>query len=120
MVSADAEAPAPLPPNLSPMFMLELSAFRWGATRQMRRHRPNSDDNVDREGTKSPASLAKREAEKRKRKRKKEKMPEFGFRLTKEEIDEDFFTVTGAKAPRHPKRRPKAVQCEIEVKSLLL
>ncbi|KAK1384069.1 hypothetical protein POM88_021804 [Heracleum sosnowskyi] len=34
----------------------------------------------------------------------------FSFALSKEEIEDDFFAMTGAKPPRRPKRRPKALQ----------
>ena len=51
-----------------------------------------------------------------KRKRKKEKMAEFRLNLTKDEIDDDFFAMMGARPPRKPKRRPKAVRSKIEVK----
>lgn len=119
---------ASLLPNGLPMFMLELSTFRGGATRLMRCYLSDSDDEEEDKGTKSPASFSETERkdasfnassgnDKRKRKRRrkrKEKMADFSFRLAKEEIDEDFFGVTGARAPRRPKRRPKAVQCKIE------
>lgn len=39
----------------------------------------------------------------------------FSFALSKEEIEDDFFAMTGAKPPRRPKRRPKALQRKLNV-----
>lgn len=39
----------------------------------------------------------------------------FSFVLSKEEIEDDFFAMTGAKPPRRPKRRPKALQRKLNV-----
>lgn len=41
--------------------------------------------------------------------------PKFSLTLTKEEIEDDFNSMTGAKPPRRPKRRPKALQRKLNV-----
>lgn len=40
----------------------------------------------------------------------KKERAKFSFALSKEEIEDDFFAMTGAKPSRRPKRRPKALQ----------
>lgn len=47
---------------------------------------------------------------------KKEKMPRFSIALTREEIDEDIYAMTGSKASRRPKKRVKAVQKQLDVR----
>lgn len=39
----------------------------------------------------------------------------FSAPLTRQEIDADFVAITGRKPPRKPKKRPKAIQRQIEV-----
>lgn len=48
-------------------------------------------------------------------KEKKEKM-KFSISLKKEEIEDDFFAMTGAKPPRRPKKRAKNVQRQLDVR----
>lgn len=45
---------------------------------------------------------------------KKVKKPKFSITLTREEIEEDIFAMTGARASRRPKKRPKNVQKQID------
>ncbi|XVE76873.1 hypothetical protein DITRI_Ditri13aG0015300 [Diplodiscus trichospermus] len=45
----------------------------------------------------------------------KEKKPKFSISLTKEEIEEDVFAMTGSKPSKKPKRRPKNVQKELDL-----
>ncbi|XP_031106202.1 uncharacterized protein LOC116010842 [Ipomoea triloba] len=40
----------------------------------------------------------------------------FSIALSREEIEADFTAFTGAKPPRKPKKRPKAIQQEIDVR----
>ena len=40
----------------------------------------------------------------------------FSLTLTKEEIEEDFLKMTGAKPPKKPQKRPRAVQKQLDVK----
>lgn len=128
----------------SPMTALTLPTFKWGATRLMRCQLPNSDgesrspkslQEIKKEEEEEPyfdpplleigdekkkeeeADCGKRgDDEKRKRKREAMTMTEFRLLLTRDEIDEVFFAMSRARAPRRPTRRPKAVQSEIEVK----
>ncbi|KAJ7962015.1 DUF1639 family protein [Quillaja saponaria] len=44
----------------------------------------------------------------------RQKPKRFSLALTKEEIQEDFFAITGSKPPRRPKRRAKNVQKILE------
>ncbi|CAK9133449.1 unnamed protein product [Ilex paraguariensis] len=43
--------------------------------------------------------------------------PKFSLTLTKEEIESDFLAMTGAKPPRRPKKKPKAVQKQWDVRT---
>lgn len=47
--------------------------------------------------------------------KKKEKRMEISLTLTKEEIEEDIYLMTGQKPSRRPKRRPKNVQKQLDV-----
>ncbi|KAM7512163.1 hypothetical protein LguiB_011038 [Lonicera macranthoides] len=47
---------------------------------------------------------------------KRPKKPMFSLTLTPEEIEEDIFAMTGLKPSRKPKRRPKAVQKQLDVR----
>lgn len=42
--------------------------------------------------------------------------PRFSLPLTKEEIDEDLYAFTGRLAPRRPKKRPRPVQKQLDVR----
>ncbi|GJT41912.1 zinc finger, CCHC-type containing protein [Tanacetum coccineum] len=44
---------------------------------------------------------------------KKEERPRFSLTLSRKEIEDDFFAMTGKKPPRRPKRRSRAVQAQI-------
>ncbi|KAK9911068.1 hypothetical protein M0R45_034992 [Rubus argutus] len=48
------------------------------------------------------------------KKKKKEKRMEISLTLTKEEIEEDIYIMTGQKPSRRPKRRPKNVQKQLD------
>ncbi|XVF79787.1 hypothetical protein PTKIN_Ptkin15bG0017600 [Pterospermum kingtungense] len=48
------------------------------------------------------------------KKDKKEKKQRFSVSLTREEIDEDIFSMTGSKASRRPKKRAKNVQRQLD------
>ena len=50
-----------------------------------------------------------------KKTKKKEKRMEISLTLTKEEIEEDIYLMTGQKPSRRPKRRPKNVQKQLDV-----
>lgn len=133
---------AATPPKSSPMVALKLPTFKWGAARRLRRQLPDSGDNksparpseVDDEAAMAPYAIkdASFESPRRlphegggdggaggggeeRRKRNKEKMAEFRLPLSNREIDQDFFSMTGQRVPRRPKRRPKAVQNNVEV-----
>lgn len=41
--------------------------------------------------------------------------PRFSVSLTREEIDEDVYALTGARARRRPKKRPRSVQKQLDV-----
>lgn len=125
-----------------------LPRFQWGSVRFLRCHLPHANysfsetDSIKKEASASAAAeleaprpamapseqkdasfdppQPRHEEGNEKRKRKKEKMAEFRITLTKDEIDEDFFGMTAARAPRRPRRRPKAVQSQIEVKNHVL
>lgn len=43
--------------------------------------------------------------------------PKFSVSLTKEEIDEDLYAFTGRRASRRPKKRPRAVQKQLDVRT---
>ncbi|KAL3325994.1 hypothetical protein AABB24_036949 [Solanum stoloniferum] len=45
---------------------------------------------------------------------KKEKRPRFSIALSREEIDEDIYAMTGSKATRKPKKRVKTVQKQLD------
>jgi hypothetical protein len=49
------------------------------------------------------------------KKKKKEKRMEISLTLTKEEIEEDIYIMTGQKPSRRPRRRPKNVQKQLDV-----
>lgn len=42
--------------------------------------------------------------------------PRFSISLTREEIESDFLKMTGMKPPRRPKKRPKAIQRQLDVR----
>lgn len=42
------------------------------------------------------------------------KTPKFSITLSREEIEADFLAMTGTKPPRRPKKRPKAVQRQLD------
>ncbi|GJU31356.1 zinc finger, CCHC-type containing protein [Tanacetum coccineum] len=44
---------------------------------------------------------------------KKEERPRFSLTLSRKEIEDDFFAMTGKKPPRRPKKRSRAVQAQI-------
>ncbi|GJZ42869.1 zinc finger, CCHC-type containing protein [Tanacetum coccineum] len=46
---------------------------------------------------------------------KKEERPRFSLTLSRKEIEDDFFAMTGNKPPRRPKRRSRAVQAQINI-----
>lgn len=47
-----------------------------------------------------------------------QKNNKFSITLSREEIEADFMAITDAKPPRKPKKRPRALQKEIDVKAL--
>ncbi|KAJ9188519.1 hypothetical protein P3X46_003871 [Hevea brasiliensis] len=49
-----------------------------------------------------------------KKEREKDKKLKFSISLTKEEIEEDVFALTGSKPARRPKKRPKHVQKQLD------
>ncbi|KAL6188007.1 hypothetical protein ACLB2K_039402 [Fragaria x ananassa] len=44
----------------------------------------------------------------------KKERPKFSLTLSKKEIDEDFMQILGHRAPRRPKKRPRAVQKQLD------
>lgn len=137
--SPKEEAAAATPPNSSQMTALVLPTFKWGSFRRLRCQIPDSGD----EKSPVRPSEVEEEAQRaamaphlskyayfdsprplphegggggggERRKRNKEKMAELRLSLSKPEIDEDFFSMTGHRAPRRPKRRPKPEQINLQ------
>ncbi|GMJ01197.1 hypothetical protein like AT3G60410 [Hibiscus trionum] len=61
-----------------------------------------------------PESSRPRNATEPKEAEKKAKRQKFSISLTREEIDDDIFAMTGSKASRRPKKRPKNVQKQLD------
>ncbi|XP_039030847.1 uncharacterized protein LOC120165383 [Hibiscus syriacus] len=61
-----------------------------------------------------PESSRARNATEPKAAEKKAKKQKFSISLTREEIDDDIFAMTGSKASRKPKKRPKNVQKQLD------
>ncbi|KAE8696928.1 putative Mitochondrial transcription termination factor family protein [Hibiscus syriacus] len=61
-----------------------------------------------------PDSSRARNATEPKAAEKKAKKQKFSISLTREEIDDDIFAMTGSKASRKPKKRPKNVQKQLD------
>ncbi|MBA0553520.1 hypothetical protein Golob_012697, partial [Gossypium lobatum] len=64
--------------------------------------------------TQRPESSRSRNATESKPAEKKAKKQKFSISLTREEIDEDIFAMTGSKASRRPKKRAKNVQKQLD------
>ncbi|XP_074560551.1 uncharacterized protein LOC141816701 [Curcuma longa] len=61
-----------------------------------------------------PTTTAKRKVGLRSDDPKKKERPRFSISLTREEIDEDIYAVTGCRARRRPRKRPRVVQKQLE------
>ncbi|KAE8721117.1 putative Mitochondrial transcription termination factor family protein [Hibiscus syriacus] len=61
-----------------------------------------------------PESSRARNASEPKAAEKKAKKQKFSISLTREEVDDDIFAMTGSKAFREPKKRPKNVQKQLD------
>ncbi|XP_074564161.1 uncharacterized protein LOC141820693 [Curcuma longa] len=57
-----------------------------------------------------PGTREKRAVRLRSEEQERAKRPKFSISLTKEEIDEDLYSITGSRARRRPRRRPRTVQ----------
>ncbi|XVE74086.1 hypothetical protein DITRI_Ditri11bG0171000 [Diplodiscus trichospermus] len=64
--------------------------------------------------THRPESSRSRNVTEHKAAEKKEKKQKFSISLSREEIDEDIFAMTGSKASRRPKKRAKNVQKQLD------
>lgn len=73
------------------------------AAEENKNHRPES--------TRTRNATEPKAAEKKDKKKEKQK---FSVSLTREEIDEDMFAMTGSKASRRPKKRAKNVQRQLD------
>ncbi|XWS77302.1 hypothetical protein CRYUN_Cryun01aG0249600 [Craigia yunnanensis] len=64
--------------------------------------------------THRPESIRSRNVTEPKAAEKKEKTQKFSISLSRDEIDDDIFAMTGAKASRRPKKRAKNVQKQLD------
>ncbi|XVF22800.1 hypothetical protein REPUB_Repub12eG0202100 [Reevesia pubescens] len=64
--------------------------------------------------TDRPESIRSRNVNEPKAAEKKEKKQKFSISLTREEIDDDIYAMTGSKASRRPKKRAKNVQKQLD------
>ncbi|XVE76874.1 hypothetical protein DITRI_Ditri13aG0015400 [Diplodiscus trichospermus] len=71
---------------------------------------------ADKNKTRKPESSRSRIVTEPTAAKKKENKPKFSLSLTREEIEEDIFAMTGSKPSRKPQRRPKNVQKELDVR----
>ncbi|KAG6508570.1 hypothetical protein ZIOFF_033944 [Zingiber officinale] len=62
-----------------------------------------------------PGTREKRAVRLRSEEQERAKRPKFSVPLTKEEIDEDLYSMTGSRARRRPRRRPRTVQKLLDV-----
>jgi hypothetical protein len=62
-----------------------------------------------------PASASERRPVRAVRGEHLDRRPRFSVTLTTDEIDEDIYAVTGARARRRPRRRPRTVQKQLDV-----
>lgn len=62
----------------------------------------------------SPAKTSERTMRLRSERLEKEKRPRFSISLSREEIEEDVFALTGSRPRRRPKKRPRNVQWQLD------
>lgn len=55
--------------------------------------------------------------EKKKKKNRINEKNKFSVSLSKEEVEQDFWALVGTKPPRRPKKKPKLVQRQLDVRS---
>ncbi|XP_074557628.1 uncharacterized protein LOC141813569 [Curcuma longa] len=79
---------------------------RRGASREIERRRSVSPP--------PPPTAEKRTIRLRSEGPKRNQRPRFSISLTKEEIDEDIYAVTGCRARRRPRKRPRVIQKQLE------
>ncbi|KAM7508826.1 hypothetical protein LguiA_019279 [Lonicera macranthoides] len=65
-------------------------------------------------GHRSPLPLVSRGSGKEKGSPKTSKKPMFSLSISREEIEVDIFSMTGSRMSRNPKKRPKAVQKQLD------
>ncbi|KAG6517179.1 hypothetical protein ZIOFF_020559 [Zingiber officinale] len=80
---------------------------RRGASREIERRRSVSPPPP-------PLTAEKRTVRLRSEGPRRKERPRFSISLTKEEIDEDIYAVTGCRARRRPRKRPRVIQKQLE------
>ncbi|KAG6519985.1 hypothetical protein ZIOFF_017014 [Zingiber officinale] len=80
---------------------------RRGASREIERRRSVSPPPP-------PPTAEKRTVRLRSEGPRRKERPRFSISLTKEEIDEDIYAVTGCRARRRPRKRPRVIQKQLE------
>ncbi|KAG6512760.1 hypothetical protein ZIOFF_030889 [Zingiber officinale] len=112
----DEAEPAPVPESAPDLKAFDgYKALPWnlrtrrGASREIERCRSGSP-------APTPPAVEKRTVRLRSKDSKRKERPRFSISLTKEEIDEDIYAVTGCRARRRPRKRPRVIQKQLEVR----
>ncbi|KAK6935143.1 Protein of unknown function DUF1639, partial [Dillenia turbinata] len=108
----EVEETAKKPWNLRPRRAIMKTPIEYLEPNQQHNHLPpvsNQTENLPKSmRLRGFAEAASQSVEKKKEKRK------FWISLSKEEIEEDIFIMTGSKPARRPKKRPKSVQKQLD------
>ncbi|WOK97724.1 hypothetical protein Cni_G06432 [Canna indica] len=113
-----AVPPKPVPaPEEMPEHGTDASAEpeppRWNV--RTRRRAPRAPMGIERHLNDSPAvATEKRTVRLRSEDSERRERAKFSISLTRDEIDEDIYAVTGCRARRRPKKRPRAVQKQLD------
>lgn len=95
----------------------EPPAPRWNLRKRRRAPRSPTGNHHYLSGS-LPGTKEKKAVRLRSEDQERPKRLKFSLSLTKEEIDEDLYSMTGFRARRRPRRRPRAVQKQLDVSFL--
>lgn len=111
--SVPVPEPAAIPEQPAADASEEPAAPRWNLRTRRRAPRSPTGNHHYLSGS-LPGTKEKKAVRLRSEDQERPKRLKFSLSLTKEEIDEDLYSMTGSRARRRPRRRPRAVQKQLD------